>query len=52
MEKSAVYYERSEKNCGQPLSFEGHRGVFMGHRVDLEKNATDRVFFCENVFRG
>ena len=45
MEKSAVYYERGEKNRGQPRSFEGHRVVFMEYRVDLEKNATDRVFW-------
>ena len=44
MEKSAVYYERGEKNRGQKRSFEGHRGIFMEYRVDLEKNATDRVF--------
>ena len=45
MEKSAVYYERGEKNRGQPRSFEGHRGVFMEYCVDLEKNATDRAFW-------
>ena len=45
MEKGAVYYERGEKNRGQPRLFEGHRGVFMEYRVDLEKNATDRVFW-------
>ena len=48
MAKSAVYYKRGEKNRGQPRSFEGHRGVFMGYRVHLEKNATDRVFLLKN----
>ena len=47
MEKSAVYYKRGEKSRGQLRSFEGHRGVFMGYRVDLEKNATDRVFLLK-----
>ena len=37
MEKSAVYYERGEKIAV-------NRGVFMEYRMDLEKNATDRVF--------
>ena len=44
MGKSAIYYKRGEK---KPRSFEGHRGVFMGYRVDLEKNATDRVFLLK-----
>ena len=47
MAKSAVYYKCGEKNRGQPRSFEGHRGVFMGYRVHLEKNATDRVFLLK-----